>query len=165
MSPTTEGQIPVTKPVPMPYFIGVKLIQAKPMNLGDYNKYRDWEIPKDEDPLRDGYLVLYPDGYESWSPTTVFDKAYMAMGEDQTRINQKMVENFVKTTEVTTIGEKTTAVQTVLKNGFMLTETSSCVDPSNYDEKLGASVCINKINDKIWELLGFLLQTAIGGVK
>lgn len=60
----------------MEKYIGVKMIEAKPMNLGDYNKYRGWTIPADEDPARKGHLVKYEDGYESWSPATVFDKAY-----------------------------------------------------------------------------------------
>ncbi len=54
-------------------FIGTKIIHAKPMNLGDYNEYRCWDIPKDEDPAREGYLVTCEDGHESWSPTEVFD--------------------------------------------------------------------------------------------
>lgn len=60
----------------MKKYIGVKMISANPMNLGDYNKYRGWQIPEDEDPERKGYLVKYEDGYESWSPETVFDVAY-----------------------------------------------------------------------------------------
>lgn len=60
----------------MKKYIGVKMIEAKPMNLGDYNKYRGWKIPENEDPERKGYLVKYEDGYESWSPETVFDVAY-----------------------------------------------------------------------------------------
>lgn len=57
-------------------YIGTKLINAKPMNLGDYNNYRDWIIPENEDPNREGYLVIYPDGYESWSPKEQFEEAY-----------------------------------------------------------------------------------------
>ena len=56
--------------------LGVKLIDARPMTRGDYNKYKGWEIPENEDPTDEGCLVIYPDGYESWSPKDVFDKAY-----------------------------------------------------------------------------------------
>ena len=65
----------------MKKYIGVKEIEAKPLNLGDYNKYRGWQIPANEDPARDGYLVKYPDGYESWSPKEVFDEAYRSSDE------------------------------------------------------------------------------------
>lgn len=57
-------------------YIGTKLIEAKKMNLGDYNNYRGWKIPEDENPNREGYLVKYPDGYESWSPKEIFEQAY-----------------------------------------------------------------------------------------
>lgn len=60
----------------METYIGTKIIQAKPMNRGDYNAYRGWTIPADENPADEGYLVKYADGYESWSPKGVFEEAY-----------------------------------------------------------------------------------------
>ena len=66
--------------------------------------------------------------------------------------------------EVQTMGEKTTVVRVVLKNGFEIVESSACVSPENYSEELGKEICLSKIKDKIWELLGFLLQTAVNGV-
>lgn len=60
----------------MKQYIGTKIIQAEPMTRGAYNKYRGWTIPADESPYDDGYLVRYPDGYESWSPKDVFEAAY-----------------------------------------------------------------------------------------
>jgi hypothetical protein len=29
------------------------------MNLGEYNKFKCWTIPEDEDPEREGYKVVY----------------------------------------------------------------------------------------------------------
>jgi hypothetical protein len=70
----------------MKQYIGVKMIQAKPMNRKEYNDYRGWELPSDENGADDGYLVEYLDGgqsnhpnhkgYISWSPADVFEKAY-----------------------------------------------------------------------------------------
>lgn len=70
----------------MERFIGVKEIKAKAMTLGEYNRYRGWEIPPEKDPTTAGYLVEYLDGgghnhpdhkgYISWSPADVFDRAY-----------------------------------------------------------------------------------------
>lgn len=57
-------------------YIGTKIIDARPLTLGPYNTYRGWQIPEGEDPSREGYLVIYPDGYESWSPKEIFDEAY-----------------------------------------------------------------------------------------
>lgn len=80
-------------------------------------------------------------------------------------ISQGMVDSFIKETHVSTLGEKTTLVRVVLVNGFEIIESSACVDKENYNEIMGKEICLNKIKDKIWMLLGFLLQTAVGGIK
>ena len=60
----------------MKRFIGTKVIEAKPMTRGEYNRYRGWQLPADENPADEGYLVKYSDDYESWSPKKQFDEAY-----------------------------------------------------------------------------------------
>lgn len=70
---------------------GTKRLYATPMNRGDYNAYRGWEVPADENPADDGYLVEYLDGgksnhpdhagYISWSPKDVFERAYCEVGQ------------------------------------------------------------------------------------
>ena len=67
-------------------YIGTKELKATPMTRGEYNKFRGWEIPANENPKDDGYLVIYPkdnqpDGkpYISWSPKAVFEPAYRQM--------------------------------------------------------------------------------------
>lgn len=72
----------------MKTYIGTKIINAKPMNRADYNFFRGWALPVDEDGADDGYLVEYTDGgkpnvasmdgYVSWSPKEQFDGAYRA---------------------------------------------------------------------------------------
>ena len=60
----------------MKSYIGTKVIKAKPMTRGEYNHYRGWEIPENENPNDAGYLVEYSDGYQSWSPEKQFEDAY-----------------------------------------------------------------------------------------
>lgn len=144
--------------------MGFKLIQAEPMNLGEYNKSRGWTIPENEDPNTEGYRILYPDGYVSWSPKPIFEKAYMQVNENNT-ITQDCVDSFVHVYEDYIFGEKTTVVKATLANGFEIVESSSCVDPANYDHEIGVSICVSKIKDKLWSYLGFLLQTAVKGIK
>ena len=70
----------------MKKYIGTKHILAKPMNRQEYNDYREWELPSDEDGKDEGYLVEYLDSpnsnhpnhkcYISWSPKDVFERAY-----------------------------------------------------------------------------------------
>lgn len=67
-------------------YYGTKLIAAKPMNRAEYNLFRGWELPGEEDGSDDGYLVEYLDGgkpnvegyagYVSWSPKEQFENAY-----------------------------------------------------------------------------------------
>lgn len=74
----------------MQKFIGTKLIAAKAMNRLDYNVFRGWELPADENGADDGYLVEYLDGgepntkeydgYVSWSPKEQFENAYKVSG-------------------------------------------------------------------------------------
>lgn len=154
----------------MKKYIGTKLIEAEPMTRGEYNEYRGWTIPADENPADEGYLVRYSDSYVSWSPKEVFDKAYLFVDDNENlpsgvSIGQRMVDEFISYTETRTMGDRTTVVRCVLRNGFEIVESSSCVDPKNYSEQMGHDICMNKIKDKIWELLGFLLQTAWCGIQ
>lgn len=74
----------------MKQYVGTKVIQARPMNRLDYNVYRGWTLPDDEDGTDLGYLVEYLDGgmsnhpahkgYISWSPKQVFDNSYRPNG-------------------------------------------------------------------------------------
>lgn len=50
-----------------------------------------------------------------------------------------------------------------MKNGFTLVETSTCVDPNMYDEKIGKEICLKKLEDKVWFLLGYLLHEKNSG--
>lgn len=118
-----------------------------------------------------GYRVRYPDGYESWSPRDVFEAAYMPvlnnpqLKTDAPSVSQQMVDDFILETWTTTLGDKTTVVRAMLRNGFEIVESSACVSAENYDETMGHAICMEKIKDKVWFLLGFLLQTAVHGVK
>ena len=70
----------------MKTYTGTKIVNAKLMTRGEYNAFRGWELPANEDGSDIGYLVEYPDGgkantavytgYVSWSPKDVFERAY-----------------------------------------------------------------------------------------
>lgn len=73
----------------MPY-IGTKRINAIPMTRLEYNNFRGWTLPADENGDDKGYLVEYVDspkpnvngfkGYVSWSPEEEFKAAYKSSG-------------------------------------------------------------------------------------
>lgn len=74
----------------MDKFVGTKLIKAMLMDKKTYCKYRGWDVPANEDPHEEGYLVEYLDSpgkihplhenYISWSPRSVFDRSYKRAG-------------------------------------------------------------------------------------
>lgn len=138
----------------MKSYIGCKLVSAEPM----------------EKDGKEGYKVVYADGYESWSPKETFEKAYIEVNDNKdlpsgVSIGQTMVDDMIDCVETITMGDCTTVCRIILKNGFVIVESSSCVDPKNYSESMGREICINHAKDKIWELLGFLLQSAAYGFK
>ena len=167
----------------MKQYIGTKLIEAAPalryqgdqevmvVELGRDITDQERAFIGQASSCDIGYRVRYPDGYESWSPQDVFEAAYLPvtvnenLRTDAPSISQQMVDDFVRETEVITMGDKTTVVRAVLRNGFEIVESSACVSAENYDEALGAQICMKHIKDKVWMLLGFLLQTAVHGIK
>lgn len=156
----------------MKQYIGTKLIEAEKAYRVDGKTVvlPDNGVPCGSE-IERGYKVRYADGYESWSPQGIFESAYLPLevnGMLKTAapsISAEMVERFIDHHETVTMGGKTTVVRAVLKNGFEIVESSSCVSAENYDEKLGEEICMKRIRNKVWELLGFLLQTAVGGVN
>lgn len=57
----------------MKNYIGCKIIKAEPMERGG--------VP--------GYRVLYPDGYDSWSPADVFENAYREVLSEEIELLQR----------------------------------------------------------------------------
>lgn len=51
-----------------------------------------------------------------------------------------------------------TYVTVRMKNGFTLRESTTCVDPANYSEEIGKKICLERIENKAWYLLGYALQ-------
>jgi hypothetical protein len=70
----------------MQAYIGVKKVYATPMKRYEYNAYRGWPMPDNENGADDGMFVEYTEsqpgndprhiGYISWSPLSVFEQAY-----------------------------------------------------------------------------------------
>lgn len=110
----------------MEKYIGTKQIEAEPMTRGDYNKYRGWTIPADENPDDEGYLVKYSDGYISWSPEKVFNEAYKKSGE----------MNFGHALELIKRGEKVARKGWNGKGMFLFIATGKEFESENFGDKL-----------------------------
>lgn len=113
-----------------------------------------------------GYAVKYEDGYTSWSPADVFEKSYFRISDiEGNSLTESDITRFFDTVEAKKMGEKTTVTKATLINGFEMVDGSSCVEPKNYNEELGTKICVERIRDKVWMLLGFVLQWANKGIK
>lgn len=60
----------------MKTYISATLVKAKPMNRGEYDNYRGWDIPENENPADEGYFIKYNDGYETWLAKKQFEEMY-----------------------------------------------------------------------------------------
>lgn len=61
----------------MKNYIGVKIVKAEPATKAEFltSVKESRQISEGSD-AEEGYIVVYPDGYTSWSPKEVFEKAY-----------------------------------------------------------------------------------------
>lgn len=80
-------------------------------------------------------------------------------------VTPEQVDAAIKTVAVQKVGTKTCVVLATLHNGYEILAHSSCVDAANYDDDVGAALAMHKIKDKIWELLGFELQSKLNPVQ
>lgn len=146
-------------------YIGFKMIEAEPMTAEQAGQMLNRPVDiSNADEAGNGYLVKYPDGYTSWSPKAQFEKAYLQVGDNNT-ICETNVHDFVKEIEYKQWGDKTTIAKATLANGFIVTESSSCVDPANFSLDIGSVICKDRIYNEVWKMLGFLLQSAKYGIK
>lgn len=150
-------------------YISVDKAKATPAVSVDGRLYdRDSEIPNGKE-IEYGYKVHFDTGEECFCDAAEFEHFFLPLDvnenlkTDKPSISERMVDSFIARFYSTTVGDKTTVVRAVLVNGFEIVESSSCVSPENYDEEIGISICTDKIKDKVWELLGFLLATAVNG--
>lgn len=150
----------------MTTYIGVKIVDAVPMTRQEYNDYRGWELPPDEDGNDLGFLKNDGAGHFQWDPKESFERDFFPMsGSDGTKITQDMVDTFMGTVRSQQLDEKTTHVCAETVTGFKQHEISCCVDPRNYDHEIGVGVASKCIENTLWKCLGFVLQWGLFGIK
>jgi hypothetical protein len=113
-----------------------------------------------------GYAVKYEDGYMSWSPKDVFERAYFPMGpSNDNKVTPEMVEAMLGEVKSIKTDDKTTLSVAETLTGFRQYETSSCIDPVNFDMKIGEERCVKRIRAMLWKYLGFVVQWGRYGLK
>lgn len=61
-------------------YVGTKIVRARPEHNPRMGLYG-----------RDGYKVIYPDGYESWSPKETFEQAYREVSDEEKALVARVV--------------------------------------------------------------------------
>ena len=137
-------------------YIGVKIVEAWPQT----------GPPKDASPSAPGYAVRYSDGYVSWSPKDVFEAAYFPMTDSSgATVSVSMVDAMSANVESRQIDDKTTLAIATCLTRFKMYETSSCVDPENFDQAVGKKIATERIRGRLWELLGFVVSWGRFGLQ
>lgn len=79
------------------------------------------------------------------------------------KVTQEMVDEIIEDAEIVvdTLFDRMTIVSCKLPNGFIITETSACIDPENYNEDMGIDICMDKIITKIYKLETYRLMNEI----
>lgn len=59
----------------MEKYLGIKLVDAKRMSKESFESYKNGKLPSITENQTSGYMVKYPNGYESWCPKEAFEEA------------------------------------------------------------------------------------------
>lgn len=144
--------------------IEVRMIDLKPMTSDEAkeNGYAIFDYHKNTA----GYELTYPNMFKEWIPKSQINKRFFTlMNENGNTITRDDVLRFIRDIDAQTINDKTALVDSKLITNYNIVETSSCVDPKNYDLELGKKYATEKVVNKVWDYLGFVLQWAKDGLK
>lgn len=81
------------------------------------------------------------------------------IGEVPANLSQEYIESCIRSQRCSKVGEKTTMCITTLVNGFEIITSSACVEPGDYDPRIGEDLAKKKAVDKVWELEGYRKQS------
>ena len=145
--------------------VGDKIVLVKPMGMFD----NVGEVCPVTNVLEDGTICFsFGDGMHlGFMSEDEFEKYFKLYVEPKNHrgvtVTQAMVDYILDNSDidVATVFDKCTVVACRLPNGFVIVESSACVDPDNYNKELGKKICMKKIEDKVWELEGYLLQEKV----
>lgn len=147
--------------------MGVQLVQAKPMTLGAWairQGNKDELTRASEAP---GYIIESNTDY-FWLYKEEFEAIYLPLTRPDS-IKEPDLDSFVgsmsEAFSVDKLDDKTTMVRMETRTGYVDYATSSCVDPANYNQDIGINNCLGELKNKLWPMLGFVLQWAKYGLK
>lgn len=79
-------------------------------------------------------------------------------------VNYEHIQNIIRKSRKWTqhrIFDKQCIIVLELPNGFTVVGESACVDPDNYDDRIAEQIAMKNIENRLWELEGYLLQNKL----
>lgn len=78
-------------------------------------------------------------------------------------VTQSQIDTIMELSKISfeKMGKKTLVGICELPNGFVIVDSSSCVDPDNFDFEIGKSILMERFTNKLWELEGYKLQSEL----
>ncbi|MDQ0200463.1 Gp49 family protein [Neobacillus ginsengisoli] len=79
------------------------------------------------------------------------------------KLTQKDIDTILEKSqmEIFELFGKCTLVAVKLQNGFIITESTACDDPANYNKETNIQICLERIKNKIWEFETYNLQSML----
>lgn len=74
------------------------------------------------------------------------------------KLTPEWLTSNIESVSYTRVPDTTTTIcSIILNNGFVVTETSACIDPNNYDKAIGEKIALDACKERLWELYGFAI--------
>lgn len=141
--------------------IGIKLIEYSPMTYGEYCTKHEEVVGHNE--TDEGYEITHSNGYISWCPKDVFDKAYLTITDEKV-ISTEDVDNFISDSTGKRLGARSNTVSMLLKNSFEVSNVSSHLN-EDLDNQNIAYMKANAVNkEDIRKHLSFVYAWAVNGL-
>ena len=77
------------------------------------------------------------------------------------KLTKEFLESEIDKVEYNRFGETNTHCTITTKSGFTFTGESACVDPNNFDQKIGEKFAYEQAFEKMWMPYGFWLHKAL----
>lgn len=77
---------------------------------------------------------------------------------EENKLTLEFLNNQIVETTFTKIGDRLTHCLIIVKNGYIFTGESSCVDAANYNKSMGEKIAYDNAFDKMWPVYGFILR-------
>ena len=85
----------------------------------------------------------------------------LAAALPERKLTKEFLESEIDKVEYNRFGETNTHCTITTKSGFTFTGESACVDPNNFDQKIGEKFAYEQAFEKMWMPYGFWLHKAL----